>query len=153
MNRSPLTAPSKGRHTTLLLPQPNQLTLIVPNREHQVQASIHQRPPTQRAIVNITGIPRARLQSLDSKRRHGRLDRSPLLESEDEGFVFLLADELHGGPVGVVGQAEAVEVTGDDDGVDFGPVGEDTGNGGRFFGGEVGGFEFEAEGAALFFFC
>jgi len=65
------------------------------------------------------------------------LDGSVLLEREHECLVFFLVDELHGGPVGVVGQAEAVEAAGDDDGVDFGPVGEDAGDGGGFFGGEV----------------
>lgn len=73
-----------------------------------------------------------------------------MLESKDEGFVFFLGDELHGRPVGVVGQAEAVEVAVDDDGVDVCPVGQDAWDGSCFFGGEFGGVEFEAEGAALF---
>jgi hypothetical protein len=86
---------------------------------------------------------------LHFERRRRGFDVSLLLESEHERFVFFCADELHGGPVGVVGEAQAVEGAGDDDGVDFFPVGEDAGDRGGFFGGEVGGFEFEAEGAAL----
>jgi hypothetical protein len=72
-----------------------------------------------------------------------------LLESEHERLVFFLVDELYGWPVGVVGQAQAVEAAGDNDGVDFFPVGEDAGNGFRFFGSEVRWFELETEGAAL----
>jgi hypothetical protein len=145
------TIKSKTRNSSHSLPpQPNQLTLIVPNREHEIQPSVHQRSPTQRPIKHITSIPRSSLQSLDFKRRRRRLDRCLLLVSQDERLVSLFADELHRRPVGVVRQAQAVEVAVDDEGVHLGPVGQDAGDGGCFFGGEVGGPEFEAEGATLF---
>jgi hypothetical protein len=116
--------------THSLPPQPNQLTLIVTNREHQIQPGVHQRPATQRPIKHITGIPRSGLQSLDFKRGRRGLDRCFLLVSQNERLVSLFADELHGRPVGVVRQAEAVEVAVDDEGIHLGPVGQDAGDGG-----------------------
>lgn len=118
-----------------LLVQPNKLTLIIPDRENKVQPSIHQRPPAKGPIENITAIPGARLQALDLKRRRHRLDGSFLLVSEHEGLRLVFADELHRGPVAVVRQAEPVEAACDYDGVHLGPVGEDSWDGGCFFGG------------------
>lgn len=135
--------------SSLLLVQPNKQTLVIPNLKVQVQSRVHQRLTTVSAVENVAGISRISVQTLHLERWRGGLDRSVLLERQDEGFVFFLGDELHGGPVGLVGQAQAVEVAGDDDRVDFFPGGEDAGDGGGFFGGEVGGLEFEAEGTAL----
>jgi hypothetical protein len=136
-------------NTTLLLPQPNQHTLIIPRLKVQIQPGVHQRLATISAIESIARVPRVALQTLHLKRRRRGFDVSLLLESEHEGLVFFCADELHGGPVGVVGEAQAVEAAGYHDGVDFFPVGENPWDCGGFFGGEVGGFEFETEGAAL----
>lgn len=133
----------------LLLVQPNKQTLVITNIKVQVQARIHQRLATVRAVESVARVPRVAVQTLHLERRWGGLDGSGLLESKDEGFVFLLVDELHGGPVGVVGQAQAVEAACDDDGVDFLPVGQDAGDGCGLFRGEVGGLEFETEGSAL----
>jgi hypothetical protein len=132
-----------------LLPQPNQHTLIIPRLKIQIQARVHQRLAAISAIESIARVPRVALQTLHLERRRRGFDASLLLESEHEGLVFFCADELHGRPVGVVGEAQAVEGAGDDDGVDFFPVGENAWDRSGFFGGEVGGFEFEAEGAAL----
>jgi len=60
-----------------------------------------------------------------------------LLEGKHKSFIFVFTDELHGRPVGLVRRAQAVEVAGDDDWVDFRPVGEDAGDRGGFFWGEV----------------
>lgn len=133
----------------LLLVQPNKQTLVITRIKVQVQTRVHQRLAAVSAVEGVAGVPRLGIQTLHLERRWGRLDGSGLLESKNEGLVLLLVDELHGGPVGVVGQAQAVEAACDDDGVDFLPVGEDAGDGCGLFRGEVGGLEFEAEGSAL----
>jgi hypothetical protein len=123
--------------TALLLVQPNQQTLVITHLKVQVQSRVHQRLTTVSAIEHIARIPRIRIKTLHLERWRRGLDRSVLLEREHERLVFFFGDELHGGPVGLVGQAQAVEVAGDDDRVDFFPGGEDGGDGGGFFGGEV----------------
>jgi hypothetical protein len=138
---------------SLLLVQPNQQTLMIPHLEVQIQPRVHQRLPTIRPIKHIARIPRICIKALHLEWRRRGFNRSVLLESKDERFVLFFGDELHGGPVGLVGQAQTVEAAGDDDRVDFFPGGEDGGDGGGFFGGEVGGLEFEAEGAALGVIC
>ena len=103
----------------------------------KVQTRVHQRLATVSAIEHIARVSGVAIEALHLEWWRRGLDRSVLLESEDEGLVFLLADKLHGGPVGVVGQAQAVEAAGDDDRVDFFPCGEDAGDGGSLLGGEV----------------
>jgi hypothetical protein len=110
---------------------------MITNLKVQVQPRVHQRPTTVCTIENIARIPRFAIEALHLERRRRRLDRSVLLERKHESFVFVFADELHGRPVGFVGRAQAVEVAGDYDGVDFRPVGEDAGDSGGFFRGEV----------------
>jgi len=124
-------------NTALLLVKPNKQALVITSLKVQVQSRVHQRLTTVSAIERIAGVPGVAIETLHFEWWWRGLDGSVLLESEDEGLVFLLADELHGGPVGVVGQAQAVEAAGDDDRVDFLPGSEDAGNGGGFFGGEV----------------
>lgn len=140
---------TRNQRDPLFLVQPNKQALVITSLKVQIQTRVHQRLATVRPIERIARIPRIAVQTLHLEWWRRRLDGSVLLESEDEGLVFLLVDELHGGPVGLVGQAQAVEAAGDDDGVDFLPGGEDGGDGGGFFGGEVGGLELEAEGATL----
>lgn len=130
---------TRNQRDPLLLVQPNKQALIITSLKVQIQTRVHQRLATERSIERIARIPGIAVQTLHLERWRSWLDGSVLLESEHEGLVFLLADELHGGPVGLVGQAQAVEAAGDDDGVDFLPGSEDGGDGGGFFGGEVGG--------------
>lgn len=103
----------------------------------EVQARVHQRLAAVSAVEHVARVPGIGVQTLHLEWWWRGLDGSVLLEGEHEGLVFFLADELHGGPVGVVGQAQAVEAAGDDDGVNFLPVGEDAGDGSGFLGGEV----------------
>lgn len=124
-------------NTALLLVKPNKQALVVTSLKVEVQSGVHQRLAAVSAVEHIAGVPGVAVETLHLKWWRRGLDGSVLLESEDEGLVFLLADELHGGPVGVVGQAQAVEAAGDDDGVNFFPGGEDAWDGGRFLRGEV----------------
>ena len=121
----------------LLLVQPNEQALVITNLEVEVQTRVHQRLAAVSAVEHVARVPGIGVQTLHLEWWRRGLDGSVLLESEDEGLVFFLADELHGGPVGVVGQAQTVEAAGDDDGVDFLPVGKDAGDGSGFLGGEV----------------
>ena len=124
-------------NTALLLVQPNEQALVIASLEVEVQARVHQRLATVSTVEDIAGVSGVGIQALHLEWWRRRLNRSVLLEREDEGLVFFLVDELHGGPVGVFGQAQAVEAAGDDDRVDFLPGGEDGRDGGGFFGGEV----------------
>ena len=124
-------------NTALLLVKPNEQALVITSLKVQVQARVHQRLATVSAVEHIARVPSVAVETLHLEWWRRGLDGSVLLEREDEGLVFLLADELHGGPVGVVGQAQAVEAAGDDDGVDLFPGVEDAGDGGGFLRGEV----------------
>lgn len=124
-------------NTALLLVKPDKQALVVASLKVQVQTRVHQRLAAVSAVEHIAGVSGVAVEALHLEWWRCGLDGSVLLEGEDERLVFLLADELHGGPVGVVGQAQAVEAAGDDDRVDFLPGGEDAGDGGGFFGGEV----------------
>lgn len=125
------------RKPALLLVQPNEQALVIASLEVEVQARVHQRLAAVSAVEHVAGVSSVGFQTLHLEWWRRRLDGSVLLEGEDEGLVFFLADELHGGPIGVVGQAQAVEAAGDDDGVDLFPGVEDAGDGGGFLRGEV----------------
>lgn len=139
----------KKQHRPLLLVQPNQLTLVVGSLKVKVQASVHERLAAVRAVEDIAGIPGIGIQALHLEWRRRRLDGCMLLVGKHERLVFLLADELHRRPVGVVGQTQAVEATCDDDGVDLLPVSEDARNGRSLFSGKLVWVELETEGSTL----
>jgi hypothetical protein len=71
----------KKQHTFLLLPQPNQQTLIIPRSEIQIQARVHQRLAAISPIESIARVPRVALQTLHFERWRRGFDRSVLLES------------------------------------------------------------------------
>jgi hypothetical protein len=123
--------------SALLLVEPNKHALIITDIVVQVQPSVHQRLAAVRAVENVARVPRLTIKTLHLEWRRRRLDRSGLLEREHKGLVFVFADELHGGPVRLIGRAQTVEAAGDNYGVDFRPVGENTRDRSGFFGGKL----------------